>query len=33
MQFDIRSIVRKLSGSAALTHMLPYEIRLGARRG
>jgi hypothetical protein len=32
MQFTIDHIVRKLAKASVLTHTLPYEIRLGARR-
>jgi hypothetical protein len=32
MQSTVHHIARKLAKASVLTHMLPYEVRLGARR-
>ena len=29
----VRRIIRRLGGTGVLTHTLPYELRLAARRG
>jgi hypothetical protein len=33
MKFYVRRIVAELGKTDALTHLLPYEARLAARRG